>query len=339
MTVSVINSRAADGFAGREDTWPEVVCPFDGQPLAARGPMMVCSSNHRWSTDSGILRLVPRTVNYADAFGLQWKTYRRTQLDSHTGTTLSRDRARRCIGADCWQRLHVDERVDVLEVGCGAGRFTEILLSTGARVTSVDMSDAVEANQENFPQDGHHRIFQADVRHLPFEPRRFDVVLCLGVVQHTPNSEETIARLYEQVKPGGWLVIDHYTYTLSEFTKSAQLVRLVLCRVPPERGLRWSRRLVDTFLPLHKAARHNRVAQALLSRLSPVLAYYHTLPLDDDLQREWALLDTHDSLTDRYKHFRTKGQISKYLRALGAEEIWCECGGNGVEARCRRPGV
>ena len=130
-----------------------------------------------------------------------------------------------------------------------------------------------------------------------------------------------------------------FAMLIHQVLKSAQLVRLVLCRVPPERGLRWSRRLVDTFLPLHKAARHNRVAQALLSRLSPVLAYYHTLPLDDDLQREWALLDTHDSLTDRYKHFRTKGQISRYLRALGAEEIWCECGGNGVEARCRRPGV
>src|SRR5439155_24833260 len=138
-------------------------------------------------------------------------------------------------------------------------------------------------------------------------------------------------------RPGGWLVIDHYTYTLSEFSKAALLFRLVLCRVPPERGLRWSRRLVEVFLPLHRAARHHRIAQSLLSRLSPILAYYHALPLDDDLQREWSLLDTHDSLTDRYKRFRTKGQIARHLQALGAEAIWFEYGGNGVEARCRRP--
>jgi hypothetical protein len=94
---------------------------------------------------------------------------------------------------------------------------------------------------------------------------------------------------------------------------------------------------VNAFLPLHKSVRNYPAAQAVLSRISPVLSYYHALPLDDALQREWALLDTHDSLTDRYKHFRTKAGISKLLRRLGAEAIWCERGGNGVEARCRRP--
>jgi hypothetical protein len=71
--------------------------------------------------------------------------------------------------------------------------------------------------------------------------------------------------------------------------------------------------------------------------VSPVLSYYHAFPLDDDLQRQWAFLDTHDSLTDWYKHFRTVGQIRRALEGLRAEEIWCARGGNGVEARCRRP--
>ena len=46
---------------------------------------------------------------------------------------------------------------------------------------------------------------------------------------------------------------------------------------------------------------------------------------------------THDSLTDWYKHFRTKGQIERTLESLGAVAIWCGYGGNGVEARCGRP--
>jgi SAM-dependent methyltransferase len=204
-------------------------------------------------------------------------------------------------------------------------------------VTSVDFSSAVEANQDNFPQDAQHRIFQADVRHLPFAAASFDVVFCLGVVQHTPSPEETIRKLYDQVRPGGWLVIDHYTRDLSEMTKLAFLYRMVLRRLSPEQGLLWSRRLVDLFLPLHKSVRHHRVAQALLSRISPVLAYYHHHTLNDELQREWALLDTHDSLTDHYKHFRTKKQIEDVLAGLGATAIWCERGGNGVEARCQRP--
>jgi SAM-dependent methyltransferase len=316
--------------------WPDVVCPHDGQRLIADLDVMVCPSDHRWRRDSGIPRIVSQPHNYTDAFGLQWKTFRRTQLDSCTGTTLSRDRAQRCLGEECWERLHSPTRSDVLEVGCGAGRFTEILLSTGAFVTSVDLSAAVEANQDNFPQGTRHRILQADVRHLPFVPKQYDLVFCLGVVQHTPRPEETIQRLYDQVRPGGWLVIDHYAPTLSRLTRSAFLFRVWLRRLPPEEGLKWSERLVDTFLPLHNAVRDTRIAKRLLSRVSPISAC-EFLPRNHELQREWSLLDTYDSLTDWYKHLRTKGQIRRTLESLGANSIWCEYGGNGVEARCQRP--
>jgi SAM-dependent methyltransferase len=204
-------------------------------------------------------------------------------------------------------------------------------------VTSVDLSSAVEANQENFPQNERHRIIQADLLSLPFVPGQYDIVFCLGVIQHTVKPEEAIERLYTHVKPGGSLVMDHYTYTLSKFTKTALLFRMALRRLSPERGLKVTERLVDVFFPLHRKAQKHRVMQILLSRVSPVLSYYNVLPLRDDLQREWSLLDTHDSLTDWHKHFRTRGQIRRTLERLGAVEIWCEYGGNGVEARCRRP--
>jgi hypothetical protein len=75
-----------------------------------------------------------------------------------------------------------------------------------------------------------------------------------------------------------------------------------------------------------------------LYRLTPVLTHYRTYPqLDDRLQREWALLDTHDSLTDYFKHFRTRARLARHLEALGLQDVWCEYGGNGVEARGRRP--
>ena len=248
---------------------------------------------------------------------------------------FQRDRARRCTGEKLWNELAGKQ---VLECGCGAGRFTEILLAKRACVTSIDLSEAVDANQENFPQNEAHRIAQADVLQLPFAPQQFDVVFCLGVIQHTPNPEETIASLCQQVKPGGALVIDHYTYNLSWYTKSAPLFRRYLRRLPADKGLRSTERLVNIFWPLHKMARHFYPAQMVLSRLSPVLCYYRPYPnLSEEVQREWALLDTHDSLTDWYNHFRTREQIRRTLEQFGMLEIWCEYGGNGVEARGRRP--
>ena len=65
----------------------------------------------------------------------------------YTGIPISRTRLRRCLGEAVWKRL---AGLDVLECDCGAGRFTEVLLDDGARVTSVDLSEAVDANAENF---------------------------------------------------------------------------------------------------------------------------------------------------------------------------------------------
>ena len=316
--------------------FPEIVCPVDGQPLNATAAKLVCTvGGHEWSVEAGIPRMIADRHSYADAFGLQWNTFRKTQLDSQCGTDISLQRAQRCLGPEAWAFLN-NFPSEVLEAGCGAGRFTEVLLATRASVTSVDLSTAVEANQDNFPQNERHRVVQADLLHLPFSPRRFDVVFCLGVIQHTPNPERTIAALFDQVRPGGLLVLDHYTHSLSRYTKTMPLVRQVLRRLPPEQAMKWTTRLVDFFFPVHRAVRHSRIGQALVSRVSPVLTYFHCYKLPEELYRQWALLDTHDALTDWYKHMRTRKQIHNTLEQLGGIEIESAYAGNGVEARCNR---
>ncbi len=308
-------------------------CPAHGEPLTPSGDTLVCSHGHEYAIVRGIPRFVPHDT-YAAAFGAQWKHYRLTQLDSYTGSTITRDRMRRCLGEDLWARIG---GMDVLECGCGAGRFTEVLLDIGARVTSVDLSDAVDANAETFPQSATHRIAQADILALPFAPKQFDVVFCLGVIQHTPNPEQTIAQLYDQVAPGGWLVIDHYKPRLLWWFRTAPYIRMILKRLPPETGLRVTNWFVNTFLPLHKRYRHIPPLRILLNRLSPVFYYYDDFPeLSDQIHYEWSLLDTHDALTDWYKFRRTTKQIRRTLEQLGLVDIEVWEGGNGVEARgCR----
>jgi SAM-dependent methyltransferase len=313
---------------------PAWQCPSHRCPLQENSGGLVCPCGHRFPLINGFYGFVNEN-NYADAFGAQWNKYRVTQLDSHTHATHSRDRLARCIGSALWKRLPGSQ---VLECGCGAGRFTEVLLAAGAHVTSIDLSSAVDANAENCPPSPWHRIAQADILNLPFAPGQYDVVICIGVIQHTPSPEHTIERLWDQIKPGGTLVIDHYTYTLSWYTKTAPIFRAWLRRLPPEAGMRWTERLVHTLLPLHRAVRNVPLAQKLLSRVSPVLSSYHKFrDLSDEDLYQLALLDTHDSLTDWYKHFRTRGQIRSVLQHCGAHQIYCEYGGNGVEARATKP--
>lgn len=321
--------------------FPPLRCPVDGGPLEARGEGFDCANSHRFGITRGIPRLVHGDGHYTDAFGEQWNNHRVTQLDSYTQSSITRDRMRRCLGDDLWASLAgPGGAIEVLETGCGAGRFTEVLLSLeSARVTSTDLSSAVDANQTNFPQTDRHRVIQCDIFSLPFVRGSYDVVLCLGVIQHTPDPEAAIGALYRQVKPGGWLVIDHYRKSLAHYTKfTAIALRPLLKRLPPAAGSAATEWLTRVFFPLHRAVKRRPALQMLLSRVSPLLTYYHTYPqLDDRLQYEWAVLDTHDALTDFYKHLRTEAQIAATLRGLGAESTWVARGGNGVEARCRKP--
>jgi 2-polyprenyl-3-methyl-5-hydroxy-6-metoxy-1,4-benzoquinol methylase len=301
-----------------------------------------CRSGHRFNVLRDIPRLLETKSSYADAFGEQWIEYRITQLDSYTRTDISRERLRRCVGESLWNSLHRPARVEILESGCGAGRFTEILLQLpAAAVTSTDLSAAVEPNKVNCPLSDRHRIIQCDINQLPFASGQFDIVVCLGVIQHTKNPERTMQDLYNQVKPGGWLIIDHYTQTLSYYTKLSEwLLRPILKRTSPARGLAITKALTRAFFPLHRAARNAKALQMLISRFSPLLTYFHLFPqLSDKLQYEWAELDTHDSLTDFYKHLRSARSIKSTLQSLGSVNVWVQRGGNGVEARCQKPWI
>src|SRR5262249_24094688 len=102
----------------------------------------------------------PRRIamsEYSQSFGTQWQRYQRTQLDSFSGTTYSLDRLERCLGAS----INSLRGKRVLEVGSGAGRFTELLAQSGTILTAIDASAAVYANAANCRRLGPYVLMQA----------------------------------------------------------------------------------------------------------------------------------------------------------------------------------
>ena len=75
----------------------------------------------------------------------------------------------------------------VLEAGSGAGRFTEVLCHTGAKVYSFDYSSAVDANALNNGASPNLVLFQGARFAIPFAEAAFEYVISLGVLQHTPR--------------------------------------------------------------------------------------------------------------------------------------------------------
>ena len=72
----------------------EVICPICKKQLSFNPIKSIyqCIKNHEWEILSGIPRLVDSKNNYSSAFGLQWEKYRKTQLDSYSNTSISRQR-------------------------------------------------------------------------------------------------------------------------------------------------------------------------------------------------------------------------------------------------------
>jgi SAM-dependent methyltransferase len=309
----------------------ELYCPIDKFKLSRVGDQLNCVSGHNFPISHGIPRFTGE--GYSSAFGYQWSVFSKTQFDSQTHSSITKNRAKEAFGEAVWNKMNSSK---ILEVGCGAGRFTEILLNAGAEVYSTDLSLAVEVNQQNFPASTHHRVVQADVAHLPFKPETFDIVFCLGVIQHTPNPEKTIEYLVDQIAPGGWLIIDHYGKSLSWYLRTAPLARTIMKRLPHEKALSLSRWMYFFAKPFYLISR-NRLYRKILNIIFPIVYFDNEIPeLSNEFKDDWSTLDTFDSLTDWHKHRRSVSQVDGTLKKLGLIEITCFEGGNGVVARARK---
>jgi SAM-dependent methyltransferase len=252
---------------------------------------------------------------------------------------MSESRLSRCLRGE----LQDLEGKLVLEAGSGAGRFSEILLRQGAILHSFDYSAAVEANAANNGASDRLTLIQADILHIPFPPASYDYVICLGVLQHTPSPEESIRSLWKMVRPGGRLVVDHYRWNLwlrlpPPLGDAEKLYRWIVLRLPRHKRLAATRAITRFWFPIYWRFRESRWARRILARTAGIHFYYGIFDLRDREEHlQWALLDTHDGMTDHYKHYRTEGQIRQVLEELGAEDIRVDEGGNGVEAYCRKP--
>ena len=318
-------------------TWKEN--GLSGEDLNGSGGWILCEQGCRFEIQNGIPRFVPRD-NYAKAFGAQWQRYREVQLDSYTGQPHSRQRLERCLGTP----LDALKGKTLLECGAGAGRFTELLINHCENLVSIDISDAVEANFHNCSSKGSYLLFQADINTSPLPYRYFDYVICLGVIQHTPSPEQTIACLANHVKPGGWLVFDHYTHrsrwsAVGSYLSSAVPLRTILKRVSrkrPDIALKVTMMITSVCDPIRKRTSRLRWLDSFASRIFPSACYYQNYPmLPPHIIYKWNELDTHDRLTDWFKHFRTQEDIYNCLCRLGFEHISSVYSGNGVEARGR----
>ena len=94
----------------------------------------------------------------------------------------------------------------VLEVGCGVGTFTKRLIATRAvsQVLSIDVSAAAVETCRRGVTDPRLEVRHADVSDVS---GRFDLVVCMNVLEHIEDDRAALQHMWQLVDPGGTLFL------------------------------------------------------------------------------------------------------------------------------------
>jgi SAM-dependent methyltransferase len=321
-----------------------LVCPRCHGPLTIENATLVgerVSSGSlqcaRCPVSYPIRRFIPRFVadagNYASNFGYQWNRHWQTQYDRYSGAPISETRF---FKSTEWPRDMPGELL--LEAGSGSGRFTEFAVSTGAFVISFDYSEAVDANYRNNGDRANLLILQASIYEMPFPRAYFSRVVCVGVLQHTPDPRNAFLCLANALRPGGSLVVDAYIRLpwWKQIWLTKYWVLPITRRLPAPSLYRFCERWVNLWwgpTGLFQRVTGRRV----LSWFLLIADYRGVYPLPDHIQKEWSILDSFDMLSPAYDFPQSVESVQAWFDDAGLVNTQVGEGFNGVYGRGVKP--
>ncbi|MEO6096586.1 MAG: methyltransferase domain-containing protein [Fibrobacteria bacterium] len=324
----------------RQEHLKYLVCPESREPLEivdeTSGPdgrimtgFLAAKSGKRYPIVKGIPRFVPAD-NYTASFGFQWNLYKDTQIDAHSGFDQSR---RRFFEETRWPE---DMRGKlILEAGSGAGRFTAHAVGTGAMVVSFDYSNAVEANFQTNSANDNLLLVQGDIFNPPFPQGIFDAVMCLGVLQHTPDPKRAFQSLTRFPKAGGRIATDIYFKSWALLFHIKTYMRPLLRGKTPEKVHAFTERYVAAIWPLVRLMRKTPPTRRVISRFVAEMSLQ--LPgATDPVLKEWAVLDTFDWFSPAYDNPQTRREFRAWHEEAKLAEVDVKRGWNGLEGRGRK---
>ncbi len=265
----------------------------------------------------GIPRFVPKE-NYASSFGFEWHRFAELQNDRLQGHTITHERF--FLQLDCKPGDLAGLRV--LEVGCGGGRFSDLVLDAGAELVAIDLSTAVEKNREIHVGNTRFNGIQASALAIPLAHASFDLVFCFGVLQHTPDPARSFESLVPFVRRGGRLAVDVYAAHPKQSLHWKYLIRPITKRMNEQRLLQLIEQVAPVLVPISRQIRRIPVFGKALSRLVPIFVHDGFLGrVSREEEVRWAVLETFDALSPAYDRPRSLRTVRRWFQKAGFTNI------------------
>lgn len=271
--------------------------------------------NHQVPIRNGIARFTPDSSYGTGNFSRLRDRHPKLQLDSYNLTT---DRFDTILQRTNWPKSFFKDKT-VLECGCGVGPDTEILLSLGARVLAVDLTN-LDTAISNLGENLNLCFVQADIGDLPLKQASFDIVFCHRVIQHTPDPVHTLRHILQFVKPDGAVFVHSYAKTFFQMCTWKYALRPITTRM--DSGKLYN--LIESYAPRAYAIT-NKIAQLPKGNMiNHFLFPFRNHSNHDKLRNlseqqliEYGIHDTFDSLSPRYD----KPLSAKTIRSIAQQML------------------
>lgn len=142
---------------------------------------------------------------------------RKKQPEYYKGMLVHADTGMHEQAAALFQQ-YVPGNASVLDVGAGAGAFSQRLSDLGYNVTALD------ADPEKWlPKQIHFMRLNIDLGIAGSVDRAFDAACCLEVIEHVENPWNLLREIYAVLKPAGYLILS--TPNVSSFLSRLLFLR------------------------------------------------------------------------------------------------------------------
>ena len=125
------------------------------------------------------------------------------------------------------------KEISLLDVGCGGGIFCEPLARVGYQVHGIDTNDkAIKIAKHHSKKSRLNICYNNSEISLFDSKKKFDIITCMEVLEHTNDPNVIISEVKKRLKPGGYFIGSTINKTIESYLFAIIIAENFLSLIP-----------------------------------------------------------------------------------------------------------